>query len=475
MLYRSRTASPVHDWSSYSATAVLFSTTRRQLTSLVVAALIIFGSVYPAQGQTQPSIEAAVATNCTWFAAHDGRSGNSGTNKSDPLTLDAAHNKVDPGDVVCLLPGTYNQTRTLFVNDGGSASAYITYKSYDPAAPALLKWAGTSEEPLIKIDSNAAYLEFQGLKFDGSNKSPRAIQCLSGHHIRIIGNNIRNTGSGGISGQGCDYLSIIGNTVFHTGYTKGWSSGIALNSMVWYNQNPGFHSVVVNNIVAGTYDGSSYHSDGNGIIMDRGENTPPVLIANNLVYMNGGRCIHTYRNKNKWIINNTCYANSLDGQIAGGSGSVGEYQALMAENVYFINNVVQAWAKGYPFRQGQSTGVQYYRNAYFGGKGLIGMASTVKSDVTQLWQVTPQFRNPIQLDPSADGQYRNALDPDLVADRFQLQASSPLIDAGIDPRTLPGLSPEIKAGIEQYVLTALDGTLRPQGTGFDIGAYELVP
>ncbi|PYT83406.1 MAG: hypothetical protein DMG41_31475, partial [Acidobacteria bacterium] len=63
------------------------------------------------------------------------------------------------------------------------------------------------------------------------------------------------------------------------------------------------------NIVAGEFDSSSNHTDGNGIILDLSNgsynastaNTPPVLIINNVVYGNGGRCIHAYIVTNFWI------------------------------------------------------------------------------------------------------------------------------------------------------------------------------
>src|SRR5207253_5928147 len=77
----------------------------------------------------------------------------------------------------------------------------------------------------------------------------------------------------------------------------------------WFDTYPGFHNIISNNIVAGEFDSSSNHTDGNGIILDLSNgsynastaNTPPVLIINNVVYGNGGRCIHAYIVTNFWI------------------------------------------------------------------------------------------------------------------------------------------------------------------------------
>ena len=58
----------------------------------------------------------------------------------------------------------------------------------------------------------------------------------------------------------------------------------------------------------------------------------------------------------------------------------------------------------------------------------------------------------------------NALDPLFVsiANRdFRLQLGSPVIDAGTD--------------LSAYFTTNKDGTTRPQGSAWDIGAYEYIP
>src|SRR5439155_3086646 len=129
----------------------------------------------------------------------------------------------------------------------------------------------------------------------------------------------------GISTKWCDYITADHNTVFHSGYLQGWASGISYNSTQWLDTYVGFHNFVTNNIISGSYDGSTNHSDGNGIIMDLSNNsydystanTPPALVANNVVYENGGRCIQAYVVTNIWVVNNTCYKNALDTLEAG--------------------------------------------------------------------------------------------------------------------------------------------------------------
>src|SRR5438034_2742827 len=74
----------------------------------------------------------------------------------------------------------------------------------------------------------------------------------------------------------------------------GWTSGISFNSTRWFDSYSGFHNIISNNFVAGEYDGSSHHTDGNGIILDLSNgsydyasaDTPPALVVNNVVYGN---------------------------------------------------------------------------------------------------------------------------------------------------------------------------------------------
>jgi hypothetical protein len=79
---------------------------------------------------------------------------------------------------------------------------------------------------------------------------------------------IQNGDEAGFSMVGCDYLNAINNRIYRGGYGRGWSSGITFNKGRWHDAYSGFHNVIIGNIVSGMYDNSSYHTDGNGIIID---------------------------------------------------------------------------------------------------------------------------------------------------------------------------------------------------------------
>ena len=114
----------------------------------------------------------------------------------------------------------------------------------------------------------------------------------------------------------------------------------------------------------------------------------------------------------------------------------------------------------------------YTRDDTFGGLGTQNLLSLVLGDPLQMLAANPLFVAPPAVDPSADGQWRSPPTPAALGRGLALQSGSPLLNAGVDPRTLPGLDSSLLAGVATYAMTAIDGTLRPAGSGFDYGAYE---
>src|SRR5712672_889958 len=253
----------------------------------------------------------STSSNCTIFASPSGNDGHSGSSSSAPQTFSGAAAASQPGSVVCLVAGTYNMGSTFYPPTSGSPSAWIVYQPYGNGAVNLVWTAGATGQPMFKLGggsfpSGAAYLEFRGFNLNGQNNAADGFLCQGGHHFHFIGNSISNTGGAGIGAVNCDYLTSDHNLINHNGYLYGWTSGISYNSDPWFDNYAGFHSIISNNIITGEFDGSPNHTDGNGIILDLGTNTPPALIVNNVVYGNGGRCIQANVVTNFWIINNTC-------------------------------------------------------------------------------------------------------------------------------------------------------------------------
>src|SRR5215468_2137709 len=288
------------------------------------------------------------AQTCTLYASPSGNNSNTGTSPSSPITLLGAARRTQPGSVVCLEAGTYYVTTPFEITRSGTSSNWVVYKNYTSGAVIA---PGSGSYSLFKVTPGVQYIEVMGLSFDGQNRAAAGISCQGCNHVRIVGNTINRAGSAAIAiypesatGRHSDYITVDHNQIYHTGYNQGWGSGVSFKGNAWYDQYQGFHSFVTNNMVSGTYDGSTHHSDGNGIIMDdqSGDSTAPVLIANNVVYQNGARCIHSRYATNIWIVNNTCYKNGLDTTVAGGQ-PIGEYQLYGSSHDYVVNNLVFSW------------------------------------------------------------------------------------------------------------------------------------
>jgi hypothetical protein len=295
--------------------------------------------------------------------------------------------------------------------------------------------------------------------------------CNAANHVRVIGTRVSNSGAGGISSFGCDYLTIDSNQLSHVGYGSGWSSAISLNTNVWSDRYDGFHDIVANNVISGSADMSANHSDGNGVIVDHGNDTPPVLIADNVVYANYARCIHSFYVSNVWIVNDTCYKNALRDNPLTGPTLTGEYTLYAAVNVHLVNDVVNAWTSTYPYKVEAGSTSTLQRDVAWGGRTSQLPAATL-ADPLQYRSANPLFVSPPYIDPYAARQYASALPPWSLGNDLRLQAGSTLVDAGIDPRTASGLTANQRADMAPYVTRDVSGQARPLGATWDVGAYE---
>jgi serralysin len=428
--------------------------------------------------------------NCTLFASASGVDVNSGASPTSPKSFAGVSAASRPGSVVCLLAGTYSLNSSFKPPSSGTPSSWIVYRDYGDGAVNFV-WTGAADASAMfylggsSFPSNPAYLEFRGLNLDGQGNAADGFLCRGSHHLRFINNSISNTGGSGIASINCDYLTADHNTVYHNGYMPsmttvpgdyGWTSGISFNSNQWFDRYSGFHNIISNNIIAGEYDGSNHHTDGNGIILDLSTgsydpstaNTPPALVINNVVYGNGGRCIVAYVVTNFWIVNNTCYKNNLDPS----SRNAGSIETNDSHDGYFINNIAVAWDSTHPPYEQQNSNlrISYYSNLYFGASNSFS-----NSDPLQLIPADPLFAKPPVLEKADHGPFPTTLPPSQLGNGLMLLPSSPAIATGIDPTTVPNLSKDVAADLKKYIYTDINGNLRSQEGPFDLGAYESRP
>jgi len=425
----------------------------------------------------------ALAADCTLFASPSGSDANSGTTATTAKTFAGAAAVTKPGSVVCLHGGAYNLSSSFSPPSSGTPSSWIVYKKYGDGGVNFV-WTGAADaSPMFRLGTGSfptgpAYLEFRGLNLDGRGNAGDAFFCQGGHHLRFIENTMSNTGGSGIGTRECDYLTADHNVIQHNGYMPaatsvpqwyGWTSGISFNSNQWFDTYGGFHNIISNNIVVGEYDSSVNHTDGNGIILDLSNgsytastaNTPPALVINNVVYGNGGRCIHAFIVTNFWIVNNTCYKNNLDSTL----GNAGSISTNNSHDGYFINNISVAWDGNNAayIQEGTNTNLHYYANLYLGS--AVTFASSFPS---QFLQADPLFVGPPSL---SGGQYATALAPSLLGNGLNVLSGSPARGKGIDPSTLTNVPAAIVTDLQKYIYADINGKTRVRGS-LDLGAYQ---
>jgi hypothetical protein len=421
----------------------------------------------PAPPPTAPSSNAP----CTIQVSADGQAGT--------VSIYTAIGQAVPGSVICMRGGTYTLSRTVSVNKAGRSDAWIVIRAADANRVDMVWDPNTNVRtrgiPMMMFSgANAAYWEVRDVHLDASNQANAGVFCRDGHHIRVINTTIQNGDEAGFSTVNCDYLTAIGNRIYRSGYGRGWSSAITFNKTRWHDNYSGFHNVVIGNVISGMFDNSSYHTDGNGIILDlsagyggsgselSSANTPPALIANNVVYHNGGKCIDSYGASNGWIVNNTCFQNALDGALKG----PGEIKIKSSKNVVVANNI--AVGSRTPYLLSGSTGVRLANNLQFDPASLAVEAGALAADGEATVTVNPLFVRP----PTTSDSYRGALPPWQVGDGLKIRDGSPAIDSGVDLTTLTE-DANLKRELEAYLKTDFTGAPRKQGAQVDLGAYEI--
>ncbi len=363
----------------------------------------------------------AYATN--YYVSTAGSDSNPGTQAQPWLTIQHAANTVVAGDTVHIAPGTYPISSGIVTKTSGTASAPITFISD-------VKWGAKIGPPTTASfndiwTQSGNYVTIEGFEIQGcttppcsdtTNQTTYGIRNLASYD-KILANHVHD-----IPGYGCPSRGgagiYIGNytatgnvdTIGNVTHDIGDPNAGCDKTHGIYQANKGGN--VLNNI---SYRNAAWgihlnHNPGNGVV------------ANNLVYQNGrGGITLSGDSTAGYICDNETVANNLvisNGGFAGRgfSQAIREYSATGPNNK-FLNNLI-------------------YGNA---DNSISLLTGTQSGTLTS----NPQLVN-YQADGKGD---------------YHLQSGSPAIDAG----TSTGAP-----------ATDFDGVARPQGAGYDIGAYEFV-
>lgn len=453
----------------------------RALSIAAVAALFAGGGAVAAQADatttetsavsaTAPSAAAPSAGATTYYVSGEGADTNDGLSPAQAFrTIQHASDLTEPGDIVEIMNGEYGDTSgqgVVRITRSGTLEAPITYRAFHKHTPVIRPVTGWNGISLV----GASHIVIDGLEVRGNSdnltledavanasasKATYNQNCIHARpaatgepwsHLTVINSRISDCPGGGVGTTGGDYITIANNIVHSNAwYAVYANSGISVLTPVPVDDSTDYKIKILNNV---SYDNESKVkwiacnciSDGNGIIVDSTLNarsaggvdyTGRTLVANNVVFDNGGTGIHAYRSANVDIFNNTAYLNSRSPAIDNPNIS-----AFVSRDVNVINNVSYALPGKSTNSTYNNVNVVYDYNTYWGG-----VAPAVLGEHDQI----------------ADPEFVNAsVDPE-VAD-FRLRRGSP---AGDSATTLT------------QVVDDLDGKKRPSGSAYDRGAYEL--
>lgn len=427
------------------------------------------------------SVAKPAISGSIFYVTSDGDDTNDGTEDSPWGTIQHAADQVQAGDLVVVAAGEYPER--VFVSTSGTAGAPITFKAdgavkmrgftigadyiavrgfdiADTGSDWVTGWGILVEGKYCVIEDNYIYYAARGgILLNGlGEKRLITTNCV------VRNNRLERNHGLGIEIQGRDHL-IEGNEVWatiqhHPDYSPTWADA---DGMHFHGSG---HRIVRNYIhdiryadpenvdphidCFQTFESSDKEAASNILfegnicialesqgIRESGygfmlQDAMDITIRNNIIQAFGGINTGAGGNQNLFIVNNL-FANDLELPLTHSPVGVSLQNcpnSAVMNNIFYEQKAYGLFIEGSSF-----TGLEAGWNLHYRSDGESPWGEPYPGD---LWQVDPLFVNPTSRD-------------------FHLQSGSPAIDAG---ETISNLT------------TDFEGSLRPQGDGYDIGPYE---
>lgn len=451
----------------------------------------------PAQKvSAKPDAQIPTSQGTVWYvSAVSGNDNNTGLSAAKPFkSIGRAlyswrNTQFKGGDVVVVMPGTYNETVRFESTVAGHPGAYTTLMAM-PGQPRPVivgnvpsangTWNGSCSgcgainvwAPYVRVsglDVSAPSPNYDGSAIDiGAGSTTDATGALRPvvHHVLIDNDVAHDSACAGILSDSADYVVLSNNVVYNNSNTApNGCSGISVSYSIDYDLSPGYHNQVLDNIAYNNMNMVTLnlptvfqcpkvkpdcHTDGNGIILDDNRRTQQpdkvpyqskTLVFGNLSFNNGARGVEVFSSNNVDVINNTTYHNGKDTKLVNYPTDGSELSAAGATNVRMLNNIAVPLDATHPaVNQDSATSTVWSNNMTFGG--ILYIENSVKLSLGP----TNLNGNPNFDLPSIDPQQAN----------FRLNTGSLALRAGA-----PLSTPEVD----------LDGNTVATNTAVNIGTY----
>jgi PKD repeat protein len=365
------------------------------------------------------------------YVSPSGSDSNSGSQTSPFRTIQKAADVVLPGDTVIVEDGVYtmgtsnsycsNATAVVCLTRGGTASNWVTFKARNRWGAKIDGQNNRVQNGFRFASSSASYIRIEG--FDvfgaGNNGSASGFEIYSGpHDIKIIGNNIHDIG------RLCTDTSNgnVGIYINGTGSVNVLVENNVIHDIGRFG--PGENGCSPSNQHWQNHDHGVYHSKGDD-----------VTVQNNIFYnMRRGWCIQTYpytKARARYLHNVFSGPNpNKQGHIIISSGGMSDSE--ISNNIFYQPKDAPLWIDTSNF-----TNTRVSNNLTTVGSMIYNVQASGLILSNNYLSVDPKFINPSGND-------------------FHLQSGSMAIDRGT----------------ATSVTLDMEGRPRPQGGGYDIGAYE---
>jgi parallel beta-helix repeat protein len=395
----------------------------------------------------------------TYYVSTTGNDSAAGTSAAPFATLQNAVSHLAPGDILNVESGSYagfivgwdGPGESVYGTIAGTAGKPITIQADPAASPGSVIINSHNRYTAVGIDLEPGcnYVTLNGLTIQNDGSVTKAGILATGNNDSITNNTVTGVHGFGIIVDNANNALIQGNTVTgtlgtntqgHGIYVSGSSDGVIVRG-----------NVIHDNGYIGIHVNGDLSEGGIGLVTH-------ALIEGNVIYNNGQNGINADGLANSVIRNNLIYGYHGYGiclyQIDAASGS---------SNNVIVNNTIVGTLSGSSAALNilnASTGNTVLNNILLGGDGNAYeiAADSISGFVSDYNVTSAQWRSSTGQDTHSVVATPAQLFVNPTGNDYHLSAASPAIDAGT---------------ATDAPATDLDGNLRPSGTGYDIGAYEL--